>query len=176
MSAGRKDDTGKPDYSLVPKVAMTRMAEAFNVGAKKYGRYNFCKGLEASRIMGALLRHSYSWYDGEEFDPDGQHHLGSVLACAAMLLRCQELGTLIDDRYLPPVLNKSGDADGAQLGGDWAVVARGRNGSVTELATYPTVGMAALALPNWVQEWPTFAIYIAKALPVEDPDEHTKPA
>lgn len=99
---GRKDDTGKPDLSLIPRVALVKCAEAFMVGEKKYSRYNYCAGMAASRVVAALQRHAASWFDGEETDSkDGQHHLGSVMACAAMLLRMQELGTLDDDRFRP---------------------------------------------------------------------------
>jgi hypothetical protein len=99
----RKDDQGKADITLLPYIGMVRAAEAFMIGELKYGRYNYCKpGLAASQIAGALFRHAGKWYNGEEFDQeDGQHHLGAVIACAMMLLRKQELGTLIDDRYIP---------------------------------------------------------------------------
>ena len=70
------------------------------VGEKKYGRYNYCKGHDASQLIAALLRHATAWFDGEEYDPkDGQHHLGSVGACVAMILRQKELGTLKDNRF-----------------------------------------------------------------------------
>ena len=98
--AGIKNDTGKVDLSLVPMVAVVRLAEAMTVGLR-YGRYNYCEGMEASRVMGALLRHAFKWFNGEDFDPDGQHHLGSVMACCAMILRQEELGTLVDNRFKP---------------------------------------------------------------------------
>lgn len=97
---GKKNDAGKSDISLIPLIAQEEEAKAFMVGEVKYGRYNYCEGIKASRQMGALLRHALAWFNGEERDPiDGQHHLGSVRACAAMILREMELGTLIDDRY-----------------------------------------------------------------------------
>ena len=107
MSKGVKHDQGKPDLTLIPKVALDRCAEAFMVGQAKYGRYNYCNGIEASRQAAAATRHLAAWFEGEEFDEaDGQHHLGAAMACCAMILREQELGTLIDDRYTvsaPPV-------------------------------------------------------------------------
>ncbi len=107
MSA-KKNDQGKVDLSLIPYVAQVEEAKAFMVGEEHYGRYNYCEGMEASRLMAALLRHANKWFNVEEFDPvDGQHHLGSVRACAAMILRQQELGTLIDDRYKKPEEKKS---------------------------------------------------------------------
>jgi hypothetical protein len=70
------------------------------VGEKKYARYNYCKGHNAGQLIAAAKRHISAWYNGEDRDPvDGQHHLGSVMACCAMILRQEELGTLKDDRY-----------------------------------------------------------------------------
>ena len=96
---GVKHDEDKADLALIPEAALIAAAQAFMVGEKKYGRYNYELGLEASRVAAAMIRHSYAWLRGEEKDPkDGQPHLGSVIACAAILLRTQELGTLIDNR------------------------------------------------------------------------------
>ncbi len=95
-----KNDQSKLDLSLIPKVALEAEAVAFMVGQAKYGRYNYTKGHKASQLIAALLRHALAWNEGEECDPvDRQHHLGSVRACAAMILRQAELGTLIDDRF-----------------------------------------------------------------------------
>lgn len=95
-----KNDKEKVDLSLLPTEALIAGAKAFMVGEKKYGRYNYYKGHNASQLVAALLRHATAWFDGEENDPiDGQPHLGSVIACAAMLLKQQALGTLVDDRY-----------------------------------------------------------------------------
>lgn len=115
MSKGIKFDQGKAPMSLIPRIALVREAEAFEVGMRKYSRHNFCKGMEASRIIDALLRHATAWFEGEEFDTDGQHHLGSVRACAAMILRTQELGTLIDDRYTPPAKEETRLPDGTSM-------------------------------------------------------------
>jgi hypothetical protein len=102
-----KHDKDKIDLSLIPLVAQVAEAQAFMVGEKKYGRYNYCKGHKASQLVAALLRHATAWFEGEESDPvDGQSHLGSVKACASMLLRQQELGTLIDDRFNKQTINK----------------------------------------------------------------------
>lgn len=100
MTSASKNDQTKPDLSLIPYVAEVELARAFMVGQKKYGRYNYTKGHNASQLIAAAKRHLAAWFQGEETDPiDGQHHLGSVMACCAMLLRQQELGTLKDDRF-----------------------------------------------------------------------------
>jgi hypothetical protein len=98
----KKNDAGKIDLSLMPLVAIEAACEAFMVGEAKYDRYNYYAGLEAKRLIRALVNHAYQWYEGEErCSVDGQPHLGSVIACAAMLLQMQKLGTLVDDRYSP---------------------------------------------------------------------------
>ncbi len=101
--AASKNDQEKADYSLIPSVALEAAARAFMVGQAKYGRYNYYKGHQASQLIAALMRHTTAWMEGEENDPkDGQPHLGSVIACAAMILQQQKLGTLKDNRYVKP--------------------------------------------------------------------------
>jgi len=102
MSGAVKHDSAKPDLSLIPFIALKRLAEAMMVGAKKYKRFNYCQGMEVSRQVAAIMRHAALYNDGEDFDADGQHHLGSIMANCLMILRQEELGTLIDDRYKPP--------------------------------------------------------------------------
>lgn len=100
INKASKNDKEKIDLSLIPYVAQQAEAKAFQVGEKKYGRYNYCKGHKASQLVAAAQRHLLAWFQGEENDPiDGQPHLGSVRACTAMLLRQMELGTMIDDRF-----------------------------------------------------------------------------
>lgn len=95
-----KNDQEKIDLSLIPYIAQIEEAKALMIGAKKYNRYNYTKGHEASQLVSAAQRHLLAWFSGEEYDPlDGQHHLGSVKACCSMLLHQMELGTMIDNRF-----------------------------------------------------------------------------
>ncbi len=103
-----KNDKEKIDLSLIPLISSIEHAKAFMVGEKKYGRYNYCKGHKASQLAAAAERHLKAWFNGEDYDPtDGQHHLGSVMACCSMILRQNELGTLKDDRYKQPEADAS---------------------------------------------------------------------
>jgi hypothetical protein len=100
--SGKKNDTSKPDLSLVPAVAMEQMALAFMHGEKKYGRYNYCNGFESHRLVAAALRHLTAYQSGENLDPEsGASHLGHALASIAMLLHTSQLGTNRDTRYSP---------------------------------------------------------------------------
>lgn len=98
---GLKYDQDKPDLSLIPAAAMHAIARALGHGEKKYGRYNYTKGFTASRLVAACLRHLYAWMAGQEQSKDsesGLSHLDHALATLAMLVHCQELGTLQDNR------------------------------------------------------------------------------
>ena len=95
-----KFDTKKKDLSLIPLVAEEAIAGALMYGEKKYGRYNYCNGHEASQLIAAAKRHLSSWMSGEELDPEsGMSHLGHAMANCVMLLHQQQLGTLRDNRY-----------------------------------------------------------------------------
>ena len=101
MSAKHFDD-GKPDLSLIPSVAEEAMARAMMYGTNKYGRYNYCNGHEAGKLIASAKRHLSAWYNGEENDKEsGVSHLGHAMCNIAMLLRQIELGTMKDDRYIP---------------------------------------------------------------------------
>ena len=98
-----KFDQEKADLSLIPAVAEQAIARAMMYGEKKYGRYNYCKGHDASQLVAAAKRHLAAWFNGEENDPEsGVNHLGHVMANCLMILRQQELGTLKDNRYVKP--------------------------------------------------------------------------
>lgn len=102
MTEGRKNDKGKPDLSLVPLVALVEEARGFMLGEQKYGRYNYLRGMESSRLVAAALRHILAWECGEDTDPEsGASHLGHARCCLAMLLHTQQLGTLKDTRFRP---------------------------------------------------------------------------
>lgn len=97
---GLKNDSEKPDLSLVPLVAIEGMARALMTGEKKYNRYNYLSGFHSHRLIAASLRHILAWQDGETLDPEtGNNHLWHALASLAMLLDCEKHGTLVDTRY-----------------------------------------------------------------------------
>lgn len=99
-TSGTKHDTGKPDLSLLPTHALEETARALMFGANKYGRYNYCQGFEDTRLAAACLRHVYSFLNGEEKDPEsGLSHLAHAMATLSMMMHCQDLGTLRDNRY-----------------------------------------------------------------------------
>ncbi len=99
MSEGRKDDSGKLRYDLIPVGPLQKLAEVYTIGAKKYDDRNWEGGLTWGRVFGALCRHAFAWWGGEILDPvDGQHHLSSVAWCAFALMQYEETHPELDDR------------------------------------------------------------------------------
>lgn len=99
-----KDAAGraKVPLALLSPIAKAAWAMAQFVGKVKYGAWNW-RGTEvlANVYVSAAQRHLDAWFSGETYDPDdGTHHLGNVMACAAILLDAAACGKLIDDR--PP--------------------------------------------------------------------------
>lgn len=82
---GYKADEDKPRMDLIPPDVLLDLGRLYSMGAAKYSPYNWAKGMKWGRPYAALLRHLFKWWMGEESDPDGQHHLDSVIWCAITL-------------------------------------------------------------------------------------------
>lgn len=99
-----KDIIGRTKLPLhLWPVAATAMGSiALLNGACKYGRSNWrVAGVSASVYVDALGRHMAAWMEGEDNDKEGVPHLGSALACLAILVDAQAAGKLDDDRQYP---------------------------------------------------------------------------
>lgn len=111
MTDAIKNDQDKLRFDLIPPQALEELALVYTIGGKKYGDYNWLKGMDWSRLIAALHRHLNKWQRGEQLDQeDGQHHLASV-AWAAFTLYMYEINKLgHDDRPLKDLANKTNDA------------------------------------------------------------------
>lgn len=88
MSAGKKYDSDKIRWDLVPFGALESVAKIITFGAKKYGENNW-KTLEnfEDRYFAAFMRHIMSWRQGEEADPEsGEPHLAHAMCNLLFLL------------------------------------------------------------------------------------------
>lgn len=99
-AGGRKDDSAKPDLSLIPKEAMDEMGKALTFGSRKYSRYNFREGMDITRPIAASLRHTYQFLDGQDIDEETQCiHLGNAMAGLAMAIWLLKNKPECDNRY-----------------------------------------------------------------------------
>jgi hypothetical protein len=93
----------KQGFQSIPPSALIPLAQAMDDGARKYGPMNWRESKVVMSIyLDAILRHAFSLIDGEDFAEDsGIHHLGHIMACAAIIIDAKRLGVLIDDRHIP---------------------------------------------------------------------------
>lgn len=100
---GTKHDQGKVRMDLLPPVALEQVAKVLTFGADKYDDHNWRKGFKYSRLIGAALRHIFSFSRGENLDPEtGLPHLAHAACCILFLIDHTLLGYGVDDRYTAP--------------------------------------------------------------------------
>jgi hypothetical protein len=98
---GKKFDENKAPLALIPPEAVEEEGRVWGMGAKKYGQHNFRSGICYTRILSALLRHTYAIIKGEDRDQEsGLLHAAHVRCCAAMLIVFSGREDL-DDRFKP---------------------------------------------------------------------------
>lgn len=108
LSTGYKDDSQKPDMSLIPTDALIGMAKALTYGAKKYEAHNYRKGMHFSRLVAATMRHLSAWNEGKNTDDEtGLSHLDHALASLAMLKFMEVNRQDMDNRWLNPIFDNS---------------------------------------------------------------------
>lgn len=99
VEKGIKYDQGKPDLTLLPRSAKEEIARVLMFGASKYGRNNYKKGMNWSRVLAAAERHLTSFSDGEDLDEETKlTHLAHAGACICMLLHYYHTKTGNDNR------------------------------------------------------------------------------
>ena len=83
---GNKFDADKLRMDLIPPAAITGLVKVLSMGAKKYGDYNWYRGVEYNRLYAACLRHLVAWWGREELDPEsGLSHIDHAMCNLAFL-------------------------------------------------------------------------------------------
>jgi hypothetical protein len=94
-------DTGKIRYDLLPADGLEELAKVYTKGAEKYAPRNWEKGMDWSRCLGSLMRHTWKFWRGETIDPEtGCHHMAMAAwnALALCVYDLRKVGT--DDRVM----------------------------------------------------------------------------
>src|SRR5690242_1730956 len=80
--SGTKYDQGKLPLDLLDPLALEGLAEVLKFGASKYAAHNWRGGISWSRLLAALLRHTFAILRGERIDPEsGLPHIDHVGCC-----------------------------------------------------------------------------------------------
>lgn len=97
-----KYDAGKLRYDLVPPEAFAEVVKIYNYGAKKYPEpRNWEKGMSWGRLFGAIMRHTWAWWRGEDIDPEsGLPHLAHAAWSCIALLHYSKHKKEFDDRVI----------------------------------------------------------------------------
>lgn len=97
---GVKNDEGKAPINLIPPAPLIDIAKVFEFGVRKYGLFNYKKGMKLSRLYDAMMRHMLAWNDGEDVDPESKMtHVAHAGCCLLMLSDAMIKGYGHDDRY-----------------------------------------------------------------------------
>lgn len=80
--SGTKHDQDKPRLDLLDAQALEGLAAVLTFGAKKYAAHNWRGGISNSRLLAALLRHTFAIMRGEYIDEEsGYPHIDHVGCC-----------------------------------------------------------------------------------------------
>lgn len=94
------DKNTKPSLDLIPTEALLQIAKVLDIGAKKYGKYNWRKGIEWSRVISASMRHLTAFNDGQDKDFEtGLSHIAHLGCNVMFLLTYEKEHKELDDRY-----------------------------------------------------------------------------
>jgi hypothetical protein len=94
-----KYDNGKNRLDLIPVFPMWEIGRVYTFGATKYADDNWRSGLAYRRIFGAVLRHLYRWWSGEDIDDEsGLPHLAHAGWGILTLLEYSQTHKELDDR------------------------------------------------------------------------------
>lgn len=103
MEEGRKFDSDKRPWHLLPMKPIEQIVDVLAYGAKKYAANNWQKLADPEdRYYAACLRHLTAWRMGETTDPEsGIHHLAHAACNLVFLLWFAEPSRVCDHDFTP---------------------------------------------------------------------------
>lgn len=97
--AGKKLDGDKNRLDLLSPYAIEQVGLVLTFGSKKYEARNWEKGIAYTRIIGAILRHTFAYLKGETYDKEtGLSHMAHAMTEAMFLLHFEKHMPSMDDR------------------------------------------------------------------------------
>ena len=91
---------GKLQWSLVDFKSLEGMVKVLEMGAEKYDKHNWKKGMPVTQVGESLMRHLFAFLNGENTDSEsGLSHLSHVLCNAMFMEYILREKPEFDDRY-----------------------------------------------------------------------------
>lgn len=107
----QKADNDKLPLDLLDPAALEGIAAVLAFGAKKYAPHNWRKGFKWSRLVAAMLRHTFAIMRGEYIDPEsGLPHIDHVGCCWMFLSNHMKTKPELNDLWREPELIGKSDA------------------------------------------------------------------
>ena len=104
MAEGLKYDNEKTAHDLVPPFAQEQYAKVLTFGAGKYSAHNWENGINWSRIIGAIKRHTLAIERGDDYDPEtGLLHSAHLMCEAGFLTEFYKIFPHGDDRLVKKI-------------------------------------------------------------------------
>lgn len=73
---------GKGDFVSMPAAALLRVSKLYEAGARKYGRFNYLKGIPVSSFIDSAVRHIFKylagWQDEDHLSAAAFNILGAI--------------------------------------------------------------------------------------------------
>lgn len=102
--AVRSTDCDHLRFDLISPIAMKELAKTCDEGARKYGDFNWEKGIPANNLISHAIGHLYEFLSGDRSEPHLGHAMWNVMAAIHSVTLWPELnaGTLRADGCKPP--------------------------------------------------------------------------
>lgn len=91
VMASRNNDDENEAYYLISPSILHSLARVYAEGAKKYGEFNWEKGLSAKSLLNRTFRHLRLWMEGDREEPHLDHALWNLGAMIHSLEHWPEL-------------------------------------------------------------------------------------
>lgn len=102
LTEGLKYDEEKSPIDLVDSAFLEGVANVLAMGAKKYSRHNWRRGIAYSRLIAATYRHLGAINKGEDLDSEsGLPHVHHLACCVMFLSWMMQNKPELDDRWKP---------------------------------------------------------------------------
>lgn len=100
VGEGLRKNDGKTRYDLIPTSLLKGTADVFEFGMRKYLAWNWCRGMNFSKVIASMKRHLAAIETGEDNDPETHlRHVSHIICNCLMLEHYMNQGwASLDDR------------------------------------------------------------------------------
>jgi hypothetical protein len=98
-----------PYLHLIPLESLEELAKRYQLGARKYGDYNWQKGMPYSDTFNHIIEHLYKWLINIPDDDGGNHLAAAAWGCFALIWYERNNRKELDDVHNPTIESASED-------------------------------------------------------------------